>query len=259
MSKPDDSILDNTSTDNTSQSEPQYVSKEDFDARMNQFGERIGQGLNQFGHSVLEQIDNKMSQTPDNTHVPDDTGTGLTRDQQQLLDKPAEYVQEMVNKGVESALESRDRVNVSNNLTARVTHHENEIDSRYGEGTFKEMFASDLSQVVNDMPLGLQGSNDHIDMVMTGLVGKKIDELFDRRGKKAAEEKELAEKQSALNPPNVLTGSGETIQRGDKLSPDETEYLESLEKKGIIYSKADYIRDRNAGTSEDDFPVEETS
>ncbi len=122
---------------------------------------------------------------------------------------------------------------------------EKQIDKEYGEGTWKELFEPGFTKVLENMPLEMQASKEHVDSAVSAILGGMVrnpdtlQKLEERR----------VEMRKRATAPSMMSGV-RPIQRGGGLNEEEKEFLASLERSGMGMDPKEYMQFRDAGDNE---------
>lgn len=227
-------------SNNNSEGAVQYITKEEFAAVMRDQQSRIANAMDTFGDQVSQAImkvqpTNNKNETPTNKD-----GSDIPDAAVKLIDNPDDYISKIVDKKLS---QDNDIDMLRNDMFLdRVGELERDYDNEFGDGAFREHILPDLMKAASELPTKMRASKSHMRMLYQGIRGGlPADKLVEKRLAVKQAEKDAAERRSA---PPMLRGIGVPRQSGDKLDADESAYLDSLSKKGIKYSKEDYLRDR---------------
>jgi hypothetical protein len=171
---------------------------------------------------------------------PDPEPETLTDKQQALLQDPDQYIQSVAAKNRDPALDSERQVLLKQSQTVIVRNQKDAFEKKFGEGVWEAEIEKDLSAVLESMTPAMRASEAHVAAAVNG------DSLMEKRT-------ELSKKPEA---PNMMTGTGRPRPGGPSLTPEEKDSLERWGDKGQDYpgGAKQYLIDREAGDTEDDFP-----
>jgi len=214
------------------------VTQADIDKSIGALKEDIGgamQGLKQ----SLDAL--KPTKEPD----PEPT---LTDKQQALLQDPDQYIQSVTGKNRDQELDSERQVLLQGSQTAIVRNQKEAFEKEFGEEVWEAEMQKDLDLVLGSMTPAMRASEAHVMAAINGLIGQKRKVLFEKSAEVSKKKQEV---------PTMMTGVGRPRPSGPALSPDEKASLERWEDKGADYpgGAKQYLIDREAGETEDDFPA----
>ena len=215
---------------------PAAATQADIDKSIGALEEKIGgsfQGLKQ----SLDALKPKDPEPEPET---------LTDKQQALLQDPDQYIQSVAGKNRDQELDSGVGVLLKGTQTAIVRNQKDAFDKRFGDGVWEAEIEKDLGAVLESMTPAMRASEAHVAAAVNGLTGAKFDNLMEKRT-------ELSKKQDI---PSMMTGTGRSRPSGPALTPEEKYSLERWEDKDQDYpgGAKQYLIDREAGDTEDDFP-----
>jgi hypothetical protein len=127
-----------------------------------------------------------------------------------------------------------------------VEQQKSQVNKEYGEGTWEDLFEDGFKNVLENMPLEMQASKDHVDSAVSAILGgmvrnpEMLSKLEERRT-------EVRKRQSA---PSMMSGV-RSAPRGTGLNDEEKEFLASLERSGMKMDPKEYVQYRDAGDNED--------
>lgn len=121
-----------------------------------------------------------------------------------------------------------------------------DIDGEYGEGTWSELFDEGFKKVIENMPLEMQSSKDHVDSAVSAILGSMVrnPETLGKLQEKRAEVKKR------VQAPSMMYGVRQ-VNRGSALNEEEKEFLASLARSGMPMDPKEYLQFRDTGDSED--------
>lgn len=120
-----------------------------------------------------------------------------------------------------------------------------QMDKEYGEGTWNELFDEGFKKVVENMPLEMQASREHVDSAVSAILGGMV---RNPETLQALEERRTDVKKRATAP-SMMSGV-RPISRGGGLNEEEKEFLASLERSGMGMDPKEYLQYRDAGDNE---------
>jgi hypothetical protein len=211
------------------------VTQEDLTKAMGTLREELAQPLDGL-RKGLEALKPTKEPEPEPT---------LTDKQQALLQDPDAYIDSRAGKAVKEKVDPETQVLLRDKQALLVRTHQEAIDKEFGEGVFEAELQKDLEAVLGSMTPAMRASEAHVSAAVNGLIGAKRGTLFEKRAETMKKGQDI---------PSVMTGVGRPRPSGPSLSPEEKEGLERLAEKGIDYSAKQYLIDRDAGDTEDDFP-----
>lgn len=126
-----------------------------------------------------------------------------------------------------------------------VSQQQEQIDKEYGEGTWTDLFDTGFKQVLENMPLEMQSSKDHVDSAVSAILGGMVrnpdtlQKLEERR----------VEVRKRATAPSMMSGV-RPIRQGGGLNEEEKEFLASLERSGMGMDPKEYMQYRDTGDNE---------
>jgi hypothetical protein len=120
------------------------------------------------------------------------------------------------------------------------------MDKEYGEGTWSELFDEGFKKVVENMPLEMQASKEHVDSAVSAILGGMV--RNPETLQKLEERRQDVRKRATA--PSMMSGV-RPIRQGGGLNEEEKEFLASLERSGMPMDPKEYLQFRDAGDTED--------
>ena len=225
---------------------PQYITREDFAAAMKDQQTRIAGAMDVFGDQVSKAILD-IKEKPETKQSKSSNSSDVKEEAVELIDDPEGFISKVIakNRDKDGEMES-----LRNDLFMdRLNELEKEYDEEYGDGSFKEQIAPDLMKAAADLPSKMRSSRAHMNMLVRGIKGGlPADKLVEKRLAVKQAQKDKEEKLSrGSEAPAMLRGVGIQRSGGDRLDADELAFIDTLNAKGIKYTKEEYLRDRKMG------------
>lgn len=134
-----------------------------------------------------------------------------------------------------------------------------EIDQKYGEGVWQEVFADKVNAVVDGYPPQFKGKSEYIRSAVDTILGQAFDVLTDKRSdfKKS---QQAAEEAQTTSPGNYSPlGPGRQGPEPAKLSPEEKDFVQRFAKSvDPSYTEERYLKAKTLGNTEEEWTQEVT-
>jgi hypothetical protein len=168
---------------------------------------------------------------------------------QQLYQDPDSYINQHAQA---AALQTMQKLGPHLKLQAEQTRdllvdqQKTQMDKEYGEGTWSELFDEGFKKVVENMPLEMQASKEHVDSAVSAILGGMV--RNPETLQKLEERRQDVRKRATA--PSMMSGV-RPIRQGGGLNEEEKEFLASLERSGMPMDPKEYLQFRDAGDTED--------
>lgn len=238
--EPGDDSVSQSTQDKIDTAVEKYVTPQQLEAVMTSTKKEFNDIMSRFGQEVAQAISTSR-QSSDND---DDTPPPTAGSDDYFTDPDA-----AVKKAIDAAIAERVapilRTTQQDQFASHFKQIEHDFNSKYGTGKFDELLKDDFMSAVGAMQEDRRASRAHLDMIVSGLVGRlDPDKVVELRNAVKDEEKKAMEQ----NTPAMITGVGVPhTRKGDKLTIEEQDWLDSLERHGIDFNKERFLAARRKG------------
>lgn len=124
------------------------------------------------------------------------------------------------------------------------------VDAEYGDGTWDEHFAGDVTATIKDLPLEMQASRSHLEAAISAVLGRQYLNPEGAAKLEGRRSKAKAAKEEAMN---MLPNGRPRPSRPDQPTDAERAFLDSLQRSGIDYDMNKYMAAKGVGRTIDDW------
>jgi hypothetical protein len=164
-----------------------------------------------------------------------------------FMDDPDGRIEELAKRTIARTVVPAVKLNLEQTAQDVVTSHQEQVDKEFGKGTWKELFAKEVGEELEGLPLEMQASRRHVLKAVSAVYGR-LHMDPDVRTKLEAKRTDV----SKANTPTVMSGYGRARPTNtDELNQDENTFLSALGRSGFEVDKASYTQARKLGGSED--------
>lgn len=171
-----------------------------------------------------------------------------------FYDDPEGFIRAEAEKLVQTRLGPHLTTQARQRAAELETEQKQRIDNQFGAGTWDALYAKDFNQILSlpngEPALELRASRDHVEAAVAAVHGRKTlaeDTRADLDARRAAVVKAKAE----ANQTPAMLPNGRSLPRagtGTTLSAEEQEFLSTLNRNGIPYTREQYLAAREKGS-----------